>query len=325
MNLPELLETAGIADTAQKVLQNASWLVLTPLRILLIIVLAVIARWLTHRAIRRLTATTTSGETPTLLKPLKERTAVMFTDATRVLAERRKQRAETIGSVLRNVASMSIFAIAVLMILGELKISLAPLLASAGLAAVALGFGAQYLVRDVISGLFMIIEDQYGVGDFIDLGEASGDVEAVGLRVTTLRDLNGVVWYVRNGEVIRVGNHSQGWARVVVDVPIGLGTPVDEAVDVIRAAAERAAEDSGIAEKLIEAPDVWGVEQLTLEGPVVRTVVKTIPGAQWAVARHMRRVVLDALDTAGISDRLSANRIYVRHTGAAGTDPTAGA
>ena len=150
---------------------------------------------------------------PALLRPLRERLPDSH-DATTVFRERRRQRAEAIGSVLRSFATAVVFSIAVLLILGELGVNLGPLLASAGIAGVALGFGAQNLVKDFIAGLFMLLEDQYGVGDVVDLGEASGTVEAVGLRITTIRDGRGVVWYIRNGEIVRVGNKSQGWAVV---------------------------------------------------------------------------------------------------------------
>ncbi|MGH3713875.1 MAG: mechanosensitive ion channel family protein [Micromonosporaceae bacterium] len=305
VNLPDFLPSEKL------VVNVTGWLVITPLRILLIVVLALVLRWLAHRAIRRLVRGT-SGGTPMVLRPLREHAPAMFAEATGLLSERRRQRAETIGSVLRNVASIVIFAVAVLLILSELKFNLAPLLASAGIAGVAFGFGAQYLVRDVISGLFMIIEDQYGVGDTVDLGEATGTVEAVGLRVTTVRDIRGVVWYVRNGEVIRVGNKSQGWARVVLDVPIGFGTPVDEATEVIRTAATDAAAEPELAEKVIEPPEVLGVEEMTADGPVVRVVLRTAADAQWEVARQLRRRVIDALDTAGITSRMTSARVYVR-------------
>src|SRR5690606_33403608 len=129
--------------------------------------------------------------------------------------ERRRQRAETMGSVLRGAITVTVFTVATLLALSELDLDLAPLLAGAGIVGVALGFGAQSLVRDLLAGLFMLLEDQYGVGDSVDLGEASGVVEAVGLRVTTVRDLRGVVWYIPNGEIRRVGNRSQSPAVVV--------------------------------------------------------------------------------------------------------------
>src|SRR5262249_4059174 len=153
--------------------------------------------------------------------PLPERMSEALTESTTVRTERRRQRAQALASVLRSFVSISVFVIAIMLILGELGVNLAPLLASAGIAGIALGFGAQNLVKDFIAGLFMLLEDQYGVGDIVDLGEASGTVEAVGLRITTVRDVRGVLWYIRNGEIVRVGNRSQGWALIIVDVPVG--------------------------------------------------------------------------------------------------------
>lgn len=303
MSLPDLLPDRDTID-------STTTLVMLGLQILMIIILAVVLRWLSHRTIRRLTITTAEAA-PAMLRPLRERAPAALAEATSLLSERRRQRAETIGSLLRNFASIVIFTVTLLMILDTVGLDLAPLLASAGIAGIALGFGAQYVVRDVISGLFMIIEDQYGVGDTVDLGEASGVVEAVGLRVTTVRDVRGVVWYVRNGEIIRVGNKSQGWARVVVDLPIGLGR-TDEAVSVIRTAVAEVAAEPEVAEHLIEEPEVWGVEDVTIDGAVVRLAVKTAADAQWDVARRMRRHVVDALTAAGITARLANTRVYVR-------------
>ena len=134
---------------------------------------------------------------------------------------RRVQRAATMGTLLKSIVSGVVFTVIALMFISELGYDIAPLIASAGIIGVALGFGSQALVKDFLSGIFMIFEDQYGVGDVVDLGEASGTVEAVSLRVTRLRDVNGTVWYVRNGEILRVGNMSQNWARTVLDVTVG--------------------------------------------------------------------------------------------------------
>jgi small conductance mechanosensitive channel len=309
VNLPDLLPTSKL------VIDTTAWLVITPLRIAMIVLVALIARWLAHRAIRRVIRAGGNGEPPLVLRPLKEKAPAVFAEAAKLRSERRRQRAETIGSLLRNVASITIFTIAAMLVLAELQIDLAPLLASAGIAGLALGFGAQYVVRDVISGVFMITEDQYGVGDTVDLGEATGTVEAVGLRVTTVRDVRGVVWYVRNGEVLRVGNHSQGWNQVVIDVPIGFGTSVDEAMTVIRDAATAAADEPDIRDKVTEPPEVLGVEDVGLDGPLVRLVVKTAADAAPGVGRLIRRRIVTALDEAGVTDRLAAARMHIRPPG----------
>jgi small-conductance mechanosensitive channel len=218
------------------VAESSDWLIAKPAIILGIVVGALIVRWLAHRVITRLVRSTGETTVPIVLRPFKERAETIAT--AELASERRRQRAETIGSVLRSIASAAIFVIAAMTILGELGINLAPLIASAGIAGVALGFGAQSLVRDFLSGMFMILEDQYGVGDIVDFGEATGTVEGVGLRCTTVRDVNGVVWYVRNGEVIRVGNKTQGWAQVVIDVPLPYGTKLDEAQELIAKVVE---------------------------------------------------------------------------------------
>jgi small-conductance mechanosensitive channel len=139
---------------------------------------------------------------------------------TALVDERRKQRVRALGAILRSAASVTIFSIAGFAVLGDLGINLAPLLASAGVVGVAIGFGAQNLVRDYLSGIFMLVEDQYGVGDVITVGTATGTVENVTLRITRMRDVNGVVWHIRNGAIETLGNESQGWARAVTDFPV---------------------------------------------------------------------------------------------------------
>jgi moderate conductance mechanosensitive channel len=321
---PDCARTSGLCQwiydqTGQKWLASGSYyLLLKPAQIILIILLAMIARYLLHRAINRLVRTTSAGAVPTILRPLKERLPNTLADATTVFPERRRQRAEAIGSVLRSAASVAVYTIAVLLVLGQLGVDLGPLLASAGIVGIALGFGAQTLVKDLLAGLSMLLEDQYGVGDVVDLGEASGTVEAVGLRITRIRDVRGVLWYIRNGEITRVGNKSQGWAVVVVDVPIGFAN-VDRAVEVIRDAAAGMAEDQDYAEDLIEPPDVLGVEQISVDGAVLRTTVKTASAAQWRIGRELRRRLTDALAAAGIAAQLPNSRVYLRP----GTTPAA--
>src|SRR6185312_10004360 len=168
-----------------------------------------------------------TGAVPSVLRPWRRRGRRADDVGAETIAARRSQRAAAIGSVLRSFSSFVILGVAVVLILGELGVNLAPIIASAGVIGVALAFGAQNLVKDFIAGIGIILEDQYGVGDVVDLGEASGTVEAVGLRITRLRDSHGVVWYVRNGEVLRVGNKSQGFAQVVIDMPVAHDTDLE--------------------------------------------------------------------------------------------------
>ncbi|MEU4560394.1 mechanosensitive ion channel family protein [Actinoplanes sp. NPDC023936] len=292
-------------------LANSSYVVIIkPLRIIGIIVIAMVIRWLLHRAIDRLAQSTSRASMPALLKPLKEKVTVSAEEG-QFIPERRRQRAEAIGSVLRSFVSALVFTISGLLVLGEFGFNLAPLLASAGIVGVAIGFGAQSLVKDLIAGLFMLLEDQYGVGDTVDVGEATGVVESVGLRITTVRDARGVLWYIRNGEIVRVGNKSQGWAMVVIDIPIGF-VNAEEAVSVMRAAAETVAAEPEHQTEFLEPPDVVGVEQLTVDGAVIRTIAKTTADAQPVLQGVLRRALTDALDAAGISERIAASRLGPR-------------
>nr|WP_230393325.1 mechanosensitive ion channel family protein [Plantactinospora alkalitolerans] len=291
--------------------EGSNYLLIKPATIVLILLLAILLRYLLNRTINRLVRSTSESRIPAVLRPLRERIPAAAPDPQAVVPERRRQRAEAIGSVLRSLTTAVVFAIATLQILSELSLDLAPLLASAGIAGLALGFGAQTLVKDLIAGLFMLLEDQYGVGDTVDLGEATGVVEAVGLRITTVRDARGVVWYIRNGEIIRVGNKSQGWAMVVVDMPIGFAR-TEEATAVLRTAAASVAVDPELAPELVEPPEVVGVEQITVDGSVIRTIAKTTTEGQFAVSRELRRRLAEALENSGITAGMAATRMFPR-------------
>jgi small conductance mechanosensitive channel len=276
---------------------SADWLIAKPVTILLILIGAAILRGLARRLIDRLTRAS-GGKVPALLRPLRERAPQALGT---LLSERRAQRAKTIGSVFKSITSVIVFGCAFMMILAELGVNLAPVLASAGILGVAIGFGAQNLVKDFLSGVFMMLEDQYGVGDVVDVGEASGTVEAVGLRITTMRDMNGTVWYVRNGEILRVGNSSQGFAVAVVDVPIGYGADVGQAVDILGRVAVEAVEATPLSDDVLEPPEVLGVERVSAaEGITMRLTVKVRPGRQWAVQRSLRARIMGAFEDAGI-------------------------
>ncbi|WP_344620113.1 mechanosensitive ion channel family protein [Dactylosporangium salmoneum] len=298
--------------------ESSYWVLVKPLTILMIVVVAFIIRALIHRAVDRLIRhTVAENETGgSMLRPLRKK----LPNALTLPVDRRNQRARALGSVLRSIASVVVFTIATMLVLGEIGINLGPLLASAGIAGLAIGFGAQNLVKDFIAGLFMLLEDQYGVGDVVDVGETSGTVEAVGLRITTIRDSHGVVWYVRNGEIVRVGNKSQGWAVVNIDVPVGF-ISIEQATTVLREAAEAFAEDPEFADDFIDPPKVLGVEQLTADGAVLRTTVKTSNEAQWRVGRELRRRLSEALERHGITAQLTAARMMIRPaTGDGGPD-----
>jgi small conductance mechanosensitive channel len=233
----------------------------------------------------------------------------------RVDSQRRATRAHTLGQLFKNVASVVILSIAVLMALAEWGFNLAPLIAGAGILGVALGFGAQTLVADFLSGVFMLMEDQYGVGDIVDLGEASGTVEDVQLRVTKLRAVDGVVWWVRNGEVVRVGNMSQNWSRAVVDVGVAYDSDLTRVREVLGDVANQLNADPEWAEKMLEAPEVWGVEALAPDAVTIRVVLKTVPGEQWVVARELRQRIHDRLRAEGIEIPFPQRTVWVRNEG----------
>ncbi|XVS65758.1 mechanosensitive ion channel family protein [Actinosynnema sp. CA-299493] len=267
------------------------------LRIALTLIIAVVVRFVLRRLIDRMTRGN-GGRKPKLLKPLRER-APQALGA--LVSERREQRAKTIGSVLKSFVTIIVFGVAFIQVLTELGMNPAPILTSAGILGVAIGFGAQNLVKDFLSGMFMMLEDQYGVGDVVDLGPATGTVESVALRITTIRDTNGTVWYVRNGEILRVGNSSQGFAVAVVDLPLGYGANLASASEVLTKAVEEATVEELLAKDVIDKPQVLGVEKVTPEGITMRVTVKVRPGRQWAVQRALRAKLMPALDDAGIS------------------------
>jgi moderate conductance mechanosensitive channel len=301
-----------------------------PLTILLIIVVAAGVSWLAHRAVGRFVGAM-SGERQTGRR-LKRRlrgtkmgavlpSGVLDTGA---VSLRAAARAETLGLVLRSIASSVIWTIAFITILGELGINLGPLIAGAGLAGVALGFGAQSLVKDFLAGIFMLVEDQYGVGDVIDAGEATGTVEAVSLRTTRLRDVNGTVWHLPNGQILRVGNMSQQWARALLDVSVAYGSDLDEAQAIIKRVADDLWRDQAWSGQVLEEPEVWGIEELAADGITIRLVVKTLPARQWAVLRELRSRLKVALEEAGVEIPFPQRTVWVNRDAGSSLDAATG-
>jgi moderate conductance mechanosensitive channel len=277
-----------------------------PLRIVLILFVAWIVTQLVGRIIRRILATPPKRRND---KDNKEKKSPFgFIDTGGVASARRAQRAKTMADVLGRTANAIIWGIAILVVLGELGINLAPLIAGAGVLGIALGFGAQSLVRDFLSGFFMLVEDQFGVGDVIDVGGAvggtgggvSGTVEGVSLRTTRLRDVEGVVWHVPNGEIKRVGNKSQQWSRALLDIEVDRDTDVASAIRVIKETADAVWHEEGWRDAILTEPDVWGIEELGAQSMKIRLVVQTLPLEQWRVARELRARIKAALDEAGI-------------------------
>jgi len=261
------------------------------IRIGFVVLIALVIRAAAHRAIRKLTARATKdGDNGS------DRAHLLL------FRERRLQRATALGSILSNAASLTIFGIAAVIILGDMGVNLAPLLASTAVLGVALGFGAQNLVQDFLAGVFMLVEDQYGVGDVIDVGGTSGTLEAVSLRITRLRDVNGVVWHVRNGTITKAGNKSQGWARAVVDFPVPYRHDIPQVRHVMAQTATAMWQEPAWHEIILEEPEVWGVQTLYTDAVLLRVVARTVPLRQWEVQRELTERLKTALDASGLAD-----------------------
>jgi small-conductance mechanosensitive channel len=267
-----------------------------PFNVVIILVVGFLIRVAFHFAIRRVVNRIVTGVKK---KQKVDDTAALF--ASPLAAVRLVQRTRTLGSVLSNAVTAVVAIVVVLLLFSQIvpNATGAFALITAALGA-GLGFGAQNVVKDVLNGLFMVGEDQLGVGDVVDLGPATGVVEAVGIRITQVRDVNGTLWSVRNGEILRVGNMSQGWARVIID----LAVPYEADVDVVQAkileTATTMAADPRWRSRILEKPEVWGIESISAEAVVIRLVVKTRSTAKDDVARALRSRLKTALDAAGV-------------------------
>lgn len=222
--------------------------------------------------------------------------------ADKVVEEQRiLQRTKTIASVLDNFILWGISITAVVMVLGELGVNIGALIAVTSILGAAIGFGAQSLVKDILSGIFIVFEDQFGVGDWVDVGEANGEVEKVGLRVTELRDVHGTLWFVRNGEITRVGNYTQDWARALLDLPFSYENDIDKVNKLIAKVSMDLAKDPAFDPFVLGEPEIWGMDYVSGEQFVIRVALTTKPSKQWAVTRELRSRLKTAFDKEGIS------------------------
>lgn len=286
--------------------------VLVPaLRILLILVVAAVILRLARAAIARI-ATEIRDPSDGASARFRRKVGISGDASDAAESLRREQRADSLSGLARSVVTVVIWTIVVVMIFGEVGFELGPLIAGAGILGVALGFGAQDLVKDFLSGVFMLAEDQYGVGDIIDVGEAIGVVEGVSLRSTRVRDVTGTLWHVPNGEIARVGNMSQEWARALLDVEVAYDTDLDVAMELIGDVAKEMATEPEYAETFLDTPVVWGVQELAANSVMIRLVIKTVPGRQFAVSRELRRRLKRALDTAGIEIPFPQRTMWLR-------------
>lgn len=285
-------------STANETLAKFSdWFIGTPITVLCILVGAWIVSHLARKHLSRLISSAVAQHDAVASRQLGR---VGLGPSSDEPDPRRDARAQSIAGVVGSTVAVIVWVIALITVLGEIGIDLGPLIAGAGIAGVALGFGAQSIVKDFLAGLFVLIEDQYGLGDVVDLGEASGTVQEITLRATVLRAQDGTVWHVPNGEVVRVGNRSQVWSAAVVDVTVAYSSDLVEAQNVIlRTASEVCAADPW-KDQVLEPPDLLGVEAFATLGVTVRIVVKTAAGTQWALQRALREAIKAALDAAGI-------------------------
>jgi small conductance mechanosensitive channel len=263
-----------------------------------LVVIGLVVQWLFHRLIDRLVRRAEEGVLPDRISHFAMGRG---SDEPPPGSTRRVQRAKTMGTLLKSIVSGIVAAIVVTMMLSAVGLDIGPILASAGIVGVALGFGSQTLVKDFLSGIFMIFEDQYGVGDVVDMGDGlSGTVEAVSLRVTRLRDTNGTVWYLRNGELLRVGNMSQNWARTVLDVQVSAREDLSRVRSVLTDVIHGLWDDEDYEGVIIEEPEIWGIEAITPDAITLRVALKTAPMEQWRVARVLRARIKARFDHEGI-------------------------
>ena len=271
----------------------ADWIVTRPLVAIAVLLVA----WLVSRYARKaVTAFVTRLSTSRqLANEALQRMGVERPASARFIDPREQARASTLAAVARACVSWFVWTIAVLIVLGVFSINLGPLLAGAGIAGIAVGFGAQALVKDCISGFFMLLEDQCGVGDEVDLGEAIGTVEAITLRMTSVRGIDGTLWNVPNGVIQRVGNKTRNWSQGLVDITVWHEADLDDALAAVEEGLVAASALPAVAEVLLQPPAVLGVERIDTTGTVIRITVRTQPGKQWAAMRDIRQAVRAAL------------------------------
>ncbi|WP_344796600.1 mechanosensitive ion channel family protein [Frondihabitans peucedani] len=266
-----------------------------PIGVLAVIVGAILLRVVIHFVIRRVVAQIVNG--------VKKKQNVEDTQALNspLQAVRVVQRTRTLGSVLNNVSSVIIIVVAIAVILSVLDVNTVGIVSGASVIAAGLAFGAQNIVKDILSGMFIVLEDQLGVGDIVDVQLATGVVENVGIRVTQVRDVNGTLWFVRNGEILRVGNMSQGWARAIIDTAVPYDTDIDAVEQTILKVAEGLQQQPRWRTRVLEKPEIWGLQSISDSAMVIRLAVRTRSSEKDNVARELRVRLKKALDETGVT------------------------
>jgi small conductance mechanosensitive channel len=269
----------------------------TVLRILGIIIGVIVAAWVLRVIIRRVVDRIVNGAKS---KARVDDTQAL--DRSPLSAVRLVQRTRTLGTILQNIVNVVLVVVALVWIAGIVApnalASLTLLTAAVG---AGLGFGAQNIVKDVLNGIFIVAEDQIGIGDVVDLGLATGIVEFVSVRITHVRDVNGTLWYVRNGEITRIGNMSQGWSRVIIDLAVPTDADIDDVEKAMLGAAKALAKETKWRSRIIEQPEIWGLESISGDALVIRLVMKTRSSAKDDVARELRVRLKRAIDAMGLT------------------------
>ena len=300
----------------------ATWLVDRPVKVLVIVLLALLTRRIVHKAIDGLIdrlMSERSSEEKDAVRAAEASSSMLRREvlsgklaSLRNRTDRARQRAKTLGMLFKSIASAAVGTVTLMMLLGEFDINLGPLLAGAGILGLGIGFGSQSLVRDLLSGIFMLIENQYGVGDYIDVGEANGTVESLGLRTTRLRDKYGTLWHIPNGEIRRVGNMTQSWSKIPMEIDVAYDTDLDLAMETMKTVADGVWNEQLEEATIVEEPTVSGVQNFGADGITIRLSVKTEPGEQWSTARVLRKRIKEAFDEAGIEIPFPQRTVWLR-------------
>ena len=311
----------------ERLAEIIGWSVERPLKVVLILLVAVVVNRLLKGTIdgvvNRLVESRSENESAAESGALVARVGRRARRLTRIheRAERSRQRARTLGGLFRTTTSGAVYVLAVLLALGEIGFDLGPLIAGAGIVGFAIGFGAQSMVSDIIAGIFILVEDQYAEGDWVDLGDASGTVEAVNLRTTVLRDIAGSQWTVPNGEIRRVCNFSQDFGKTVLDVDVAYDTDIDLAASVIKEVADKLWRENLESATIIEEPQIAGVQNFGADSITIRLVVKTEAGEQWATGRLIRARLKKAFDANGIEIPFPQRTVWVHQVDDKGLSP----
>lgn len=298
LTVPGILAEQSTADEVVDYLDNT--LIGSTIVLVVILLLTLVTRWIWHRFVKRTTVAFTKSAVTRYLANDKD------TPRDRELAiERYRARAAAVSGIVASAGTFVIVAVAVIFALSSVGVDVAPLLASAGIAGIAIGFGAQTIIRDFLSGVFMVLENQYGVGDVVTVNAITGTVEDVGLRITTIRDFDGTIWYVTNGSVTELGNRSQGWSVAVVDVPVAHSADLEAAREVLVTTVTELQHDERWVNRIMPDDPIVGVESISAGAVTMRIRLHTIHEQQVPVARELRVRAVKALEAAGVQTPFS--------------------